>query len=90
MENTRRTLISYLKKNVKKGYTLESLTWALIHQGYSRTSVRTAIEDLHKELADEAPKIKEKPVIVHEIIDENDHPIQLKKPLWKKILDKIL
>lgn len=77
-------LVNYLKKNLKKGYTLESLKWALINQGYSKTTVDRAIELTNKELAKEAPILKEKPVIKYEIIDEHDNPVTIKKPFWKK------
>tara|TARA_Y100000034_G_scaffold123040_1_gene169297 strand:+ start:4603 stop:4875 length:273 start_codon:yes stop_codon:yes gene_type:complete len=82
----RTKLIDYLKKNLKKNYTEESLKWALINQGYSRTDVMGSIEQANKELAEEVPVLKEKPVIKHQIIDEYDNPILIKKPFWKRIL----
>ncbi|HUW43606.1 MAG TPA: hypothetical protein VMV95_01430 [Bacillota bacterium] len=87
MENYgyRKKIIDYLKKNLKKGYTIESLKWALIGQGYSRTSVEVAIEELNKELARKAPVLKEEPVIKYEILDEKDRPVQIKKSWWKRI-----
>lgn len=78
-------LVSYFKKNLGKGYTEESLKWALIKQGYSRTIVEEAIQESHKELAEKAPILKDKPIIKYEIIDENDNPITIKKPWWKRI-----
>jgi len=81
----RKKIIDYLKKNLKKGYTIESLKWALIGQGYSRTSVEVAIEELNKELARKAPVLKEEPVIKYEILDEKDRPVQIKKSWWKRI-----
>lgn len=81
----KKKLIDYLRKNLKKGYTIDSLKWALIGQGYSRTSVETAIEELNKELARKAPILKEKPVIKYEVIDEKDQPIKIKKSWWKRI-----
>ncbi len=86
--NYRKKIIEYLKKNLKKGYTLESLRWALIGQGYSRTSVERAIEELNKEMAKKAPVLKEKPVIKYEIIDEKDRPIKIKKSFWKRIFGR--
>jgi len=82
----KRKIINYLKKNLSKGYTQDSLKWALIDQGYSRTAVERAIEQTHKELAEKAPILKEKPKIKYEIIDENNKPIIIKKPFWKRIL----
>lgn len=82
----KKKLIEYLKKNLKKGYPVESLKWALVKQGYSRTLIDASIKDATSELSKEAPVLKEeKPVITHEIIDENDKPVTMKKPWWKRI-----
>tara|TARA_Y100000294_G_C8434626_1_gene288244 strand:- start:22 stop:294 length:273 start_codon:yes stop_codon:yes gene_type:complete len=82
----RAKLIDYLKKNLKKNYTEESLKWALISQGYSRTDVMKAMEQANKELAEKVPVHKEKPVIKYQIIDEKNKPIIIKRPFWKRIL----
>jgi len=84
-ENPKTRLKNYLKENLKKGYTIESLKWALIKQGYSRTAIEMAIEQLHKELAREAPVLKEKPIIRYQIIDENNNLITIKKSFWKRL-----
>lgn len=78
-------LVDYFKNNLKKGYTEDSLKWALFNQGYSRTSVEAALETVHKELAAKAPVLKEKPKITYEVIDENDKPVTIKKPWWKRL-----
>jgi len=83
--NYRKNLVEYFKRNLKKGYTIDSLKWALLGQGYSKTAVERAIEQMNKELARKAPILKEKPIIKYEIIGENDKPIEIKKSLWKKI-----
>ena len=62
-------LTDYLKKNLRKGYTKESLRWALIKQGYSKLEVDHALAKADELLADEAPVLKSKPTIKHEIID---------------------
>jgi len=82
----RRKLVNYFKKNLVKGYTVDALKFALINQGYSRIIVERAIEETNKELSKKAPILKERPQIKYEIIDENDNPITIKKPLWKRIL----
>ena len=81
-------LVNYFKKNLKKGYPLDALKFSLINQGYSRTAVESALETANKELATEAPKFKEKPMIKHELIDEDDNSVEVKKPWWKKIFRK--
>ena len=72
-------------KNLKKGYTDESLKWALVNQGYSRTVVDEALKEAHMELAARAPILKEKPKINYEVLDDNDNPISVKKPWWKRL-----
>lgn len=84
----KRKIVDYFKKNLSKGYTEDSLRWALINQGYSRTLVEMALEQANKELAEKAPVLKEKPVIKYEIIDEFDNPIIIKKPWWKRIFGR--
>ncbi len=83
VENYRGQLVNYFMKNLGKGYTAESLKFALIGQGYSRSVIDVALEQAHKELAEKAPVLKERPVIRHEVFDENDEPVSLKKPWWK-------
>ena len=78
-------IAEYLKKNLLKGYTLESLKIALINQGYPRIFIDRAIEEMNKNLAKTAPILKEKPKITHQILDENDSVLIIKKPWWKKI-----
>ena len=84
-ENSKTKLKDYLKKNLKKGYTIESLKWALTKQGYSRTTIEQAIIQTNKELAEAAPVLEEKPIISYQIIDENDNLIEIKKSFWKRI-----
>ncbi|MCK9596897.1 hypothetical protein M0R19_06940 [Candidatus Pacearchaeota archaeon] len=81
--NSRRKLVDYIKKNLKKNYPLATLTVALINQGYTRPIIDEAAREAIKELALEAPIIKDKPEIEHEII--TDEPVVEKQSFWKKI-----
>ena len=83
--NYQRQIVDYYKKNLAKGYTMESLRWALINQGYSKVVVEKAIEETTRELATQAPILKEKPEIKYQLIDEDNKPVNIKKPWWKKI-----
>lgn len=74
-------LANYIKKNISKGYTSESLKWALINQDYTRVEVEKAIDIANKQLAAEAPVMKEKPVIKVETIP----PVEEKKGFWNKV-----
>jgi hypothetical protein len=81
--DSKKSLIEYVKKNLKKGYTLDSLKWALIKQGYSRSLVEEALTLANKELSDEAPVLKDRPDIKHEIVEEA--PVEPKKSFWKRL-----
>lgn len=70
-------LAEYIKKNLSKGYTLDSLKFSLLNQGYSRTSVEQAIELANQQLAAKAPIMKEKPQITYKLISEDS---EMKKP----------
>ena len=80
-----RQIVDYLKNNVAKGYTMDSLKWALIKQGYSRTLVEKAIDVANKEIAETVPKLIEKPMIKYEILDEDYNPVSFRKSWWKKL-----
>ncbi len=76
-------MVDYFKKNLGKGYTVDTLKFSLMNQGYSRSAIEFALEIAQKELAVVAPILKEKPVIRHSIIDEQDNVIVVKKSWWK-------
>ncbi|MFH1801327.1 MAG: hypothetical protein ABH804_00630 [archaeon] len=83
----KRNLIDYCKKNLKKGYSSQTLRYALLNQGYSRVLVEGSLEKAHQELAQKAPVFKEKPKITHELYDSENKPVLVvKKPLWKRFL----
>ena len=85
-EEYRKRIVNYLKKNLAKRYTLESLKWALVNQGYSRAIVEKAIKQTNEELAKEAPVLKEKPKINYQLLDEYDKPVTFQKSFWRRIL----
>jgi len=78
-------LAEYFQRNLKKGYTQDSLKWALINQGYQKVSVERAIELVNQELAKQAPLLREQPIITHEIIDETGNPVEVKKSWWRRL-----
>ena len=81
-------ILFYLKKNTEKGYPLESLRIALLGQGYTRTDVQKAVEELHKQKAKEFES-SEKLSIKYELLDENDNVVlsqENKKSFWKKLM----
>ena len=78
-------LADYIKKNLSKGYTLDSLKFALQNQGYSRSSIDRAIELANEQLAKLAPKMIEKPVIKIERIPVEQEQEKPKKSWWRKL-----
>jgi hypothetical protein len=78
-------IVEYLKKNISKGYTIDSLKIALLRQGYSRAMVELSISKVHTELAKQAPILKDKPTIKYEFVDELDNPVEMRKPWWKRL-----
>jgi len=46
-----KTLVDYIKKNTGKGYTRDSLKWALINQGYMKIEVEKAFKIADEELS---------------------------------------
>ena len=79
-------LSSYLKKNLRKGYTKESLKWALVNQGHSKLEVEKAIKQAEDELAKEAPVLRTKPEITYDVVEPKDAIIEEKKSFWRRLL----
>lgn len=80
----REQLVDYFKRNIRKGYTPESLKFSLMKQGYSRVAIDQALFQANKEMAEKAPAFKEKPVITYEVLDQNNKPIKLRNSFWRK------
>ena len=86
--DNKRQLVEYFKKNLSKNYTPDTLKFALIDQGYSRSVIDEAIEIAYKELAEKAPILKEKPVIKYEVYDQNNNPIKVDPfTSWEKVVN---
>ena len=79
-------LANYIKKNLQKGYTLDSLKFSLQDQGYSRAEIERAIKVANGQLAKSAPKMVEKPVIKYEVETIGDEDSDgVKISFWSKI-----
>lgn len=76
-------LVAYLIKNLKKGYTKESLKWALVNQGHSRLEVEKAIALVDHKMSEQAPVLQTKPEITYEVVEP---VVEEKKSFWKRIL----
>ncbi len=77
-------LTGYIKKNLKKGYTKDSLKWALIKQGHSKLEVSKALAAVEEELAREAPVLQAKPEIHYEVVSPDNVQVE-KKSFWKRL-----
>lgn len=78
-------LVEYIKKNLKKGYTQESLKWALVNQGHSVLQVKKALARLQDDMTKEAPVLKTTPSITYEVFEPKDAIAEEeKKPFWKR------
>ena len=86
----REELTDYIKKNLKKGYTKESLKWALVNQGYSKLEVEKAIKKTDEALAKQAPPLKTKPEIKYEIIEPKEYAVKIEKKqsFWKTLFKR--
>ncbi len=62
-------IVAYIEKNMKKGYTMDSLRWALVNQKYSRIEIEKAIKVIEARAPKQEVKIQEpvKPVAQEEI-----------------------
>lgn len=74
-------LADHIKKNLKKGYTTDSVKFSLISQGYTRISIEKAFELANKKLAEELPLMKEKPEINYKV----EPVIQEKNSFFRRI-----
>src|SRR3989344_2115147 len=81
-------LADHIKRNLRKGYTLDAMRYSLIGQGYSRMSVDQAINLANEQLSMQAPPLREKPQIIHKILDDGTEKImQPQKSFWQKVKD---
>jgi len=66
-------LADYIKKNLSKGYDLDSLKYSLLSQGYSRTSVNKAIGLANKQMQNKSSIIieGEEKEIKYDLIDDD-------------------
>lgn len=79
-------IVDYIKKNLKKGYTKDSLKWALVKQGYPRLEVERAFKKTEEELSRDAPMLKPKEEIKNDVQEmSRGSQVQEKKSFLKKL-----
>jgi hypothetical protein len=77
-------LSEYIVKNLKKGYTKESLKWALVQQGHAKLEVEKAMKKADEFMAATAPVLETKPEIKYESVPPVVIPEKL--PWYKRML----
>ena len=80
-----KAIVDYVKKNLEKGYTKDSLKWALINQGYMKIEVEKAFRIVEEEMP-KMPPLRQEPrqVQVTSTIQVNPEVEQEKVSFWKK------
>ena len=83
-------IADYIKRNLAKGYTIDSLRFSLQSQGYSRLSIDNAIKLANEQLAEKAPIMKEKPQITFKVITpDSTYTYEKKHGFLKRIFSKV-
>jgi hypothetical protein len=83
-------IADYIKKNLAKGYTIDSLRVSLQLQGYTRLSIDNAIKLANEQLALNAPVLKEKPQITYKVITpDSTYTYEKGQGFFKKIFSKV-
>jgi len=84
-------IAEYVKKNIHKGYTIESLKWALINQGHSKVEIDKAISLATEQLEKESRKQQEQEQLRRQQFTEIMHEApaeEEKKGFFKKIFNR--
>jgi hypothetical protein len=81
-DNAADEVTTYIKKNLRKGYTKDSLIVALSNQGYSKMLIERAMRRAEGELAAQAPVLRTKPEIKYEIVQDTPQKETKKKKKW--------
>lgn len=80
-----KNLVDYIKKNSQKGYSRDSLRWALIKQGNMKHEVDKAFEIAQSELARQNTAVQPKVEPNMEVITSNTPAAEEDKPsFWKR------
>lgn len=60
----------YIQKNLDKGYSLDSLKFSLMRQGYSRVAVENAISIARKNLSEKSTTVNQNPETNYRSVEE--------------------
>lgn len=83
--NYMQNLIDYVKRNLSKGYSTDSLRWALINQGHSRIEVDKALASAQAEVSRE--RVASRPAASPQSTPLSSFNVEPepKLPFWKRL-----
>jgi hypothetical protein len=92
--NRIKELMDYFRKNLEKGYSVESLKWALVSQGNSKREILKALQIVEAENNSEINNKeqtknteKKEPRIKYDF-DDSKIKVEPKKSFWKNFFNK--
>jgi hypothetical protein len=92
--NRIKELVDYFRKNLGKGYSVESLKWALVSQGNSKREILKALQIVEAENELDAndkeqtkSTEKKEPKIKYDF-DDSKIKVEPKKSFWKNFFNK--
>ncbi len=86
-EESVKKIVEYLEKNLKKGYKIDGLKWALINQKYSKTEIDKAVDIVSARTSKNETEQKENE-IKEAIVVEDVELIEEEKGFIGKLLSK--
>lgn len=81
-------LVKYVKNNLSKGYSKDSLRWALVNQGHSKLEIEKAFKRAEEEMTRDNPSSTVKPKISYELVEAKDLAQNVqpeKQSFWKRL-----
>jgi predicted DNA-binding protein with PD1-like motif len=80
-------IVEYVEKNLKKGYSLEELKWALINQKYSKIEINKALEIISARTNKAKQEERQKEILAATVVEENQFD-EIEKGFMKKFFKK--
>jgi hypothetical protein len=74
-------IVNYIEKNMKKGYSMDSLRWALVNQKYSKIEIDKAIKIIEAR----TPKREEPKIVPIQEIKQESIVIPQKKGFFARL-----
>lgn len=81
-------IVDYVEKNLKKGYKLDELKWALISQKYSKIEIDKAMSIINARTAKTQQEKRAQEVQAAMVVEE-EKPVEKKVGFFKKMVGKL-